>query len=145
MPAWVQQGYQAYAKRMPADVALQLHEIPLQKRHTNQSNDKQQAKESQLMLQAIPTNAYCVGLEIHGKAYTTENLAQCFTRWSQQSANIALLIGGPEGLSDTCRARAQESWSLSQLTLPHPIVRVVLAEALYRAWTVTQGHPYHRT
>ena len=144
MPVWVQQGYQEYAKRMPAEVSLQLHAVPLQKRYANQPTEKQQAKESQLMLQAIPANAYSVALDVKGKAYTTDTLAQRFSHWSQQSANIALLIGGPEGLSNDCLTQAQERWSLSTLTLPHPIVRVVLAEALYRAWTVTQGHPYHR-
>ena len=147
MPAWVEQGYHEYARRMPPEAALMTHEIALQKRPKQMSHTVLQRlmdKEGQQMLMAVPDNAYCVALEIEGRSLSTEQLAKRLQHWSQQSANIALLIGGPEGLAESCRQRAHESWSLSALTLPHPMVRVIVAEALYRAWTFNQGHPYHR-
>ncbi len=144
MPGWVEQGYVEYAKRLPADCALLLHEIAPGKRSKGADLERARREEGEKMLAALPKGAYVVALEVGGRDWSTEDLAQRLTEWRQQGRDVALLVGGPEGLADTCRARADVQWSLSRLTLPHPLVRIVLAEQIYRAWSITQGHPYHR-
>jgi 23S rRNA (pseudouridine1915-N3)-methyltransferase len=144
MPDWVTQAYQIYQKRLTGSVQLELIEIPLNKRGKNADIKRLIEKESQQMLAAIPPRYRVVCLDVKGKALSTENLAQKLENYEQQGDNIALLIGGPEGLSNNCLARADESWSLSAMTLPHPMVRVILAEQIYRAWSLNIGHPYHR-
>ncbi len=144
MPAWVVQGYTEYARRMPADCALVLHEIPAGKRGKNADVKRILAEEGQRVLEKIPKGAQVVALEVGGKNHSTEQLAARLDHWRNRGGDVALLIGGPEGLSATCRQAAQEQWSLSNLTLPHPLVRVVVAEALYRAHSLLIQHPYHR-
>jgi 23S rRNA (pseudouridine1915-N3)-methyltransferase len=144
MPDWVEAGYVEYAKRLPADCALLLHEIAPGKRTKGADLERARREEGEKMLAALPKGAYVVALEVGGRDWSTEDLAQRLTEWRQQGRDVALLVGGPEGLADTCRARADVQWSLSRLTLPHPLVRIVLAEQVYRAWSITQGHPYHR-
>jgi len=144
MPDWVEAGYVEYAKRLPADCALQLHEIAPGKRSKGADLERARREEGERMLAALPKGAYVVALEVGGRDWSTADLAQRLTEWRQQGRDVALLVGGPEGLADTCRARADVQWSLSRLTLPHPLVRIVLAEQVYRAWSITQGHPYHR-
>lgn len=144
MPGWVEQGYAEYAKRLPADCALQLHEIAPGKRTKGADLERARREEGDKMLAALPKGAYVVALEVGGKDWSTEDLAQRLAEWRQLGRDVALLVGGPEGLADSCRARADVQWSLSRLTLPHPLVRIVLAEQIYRAWSITQGHPYHR-
>lgn len=143
MPQWVEHGYAEYAKRLPKHCQLKLTEIPLQKR--SKHNIQQCiAKESAAMLAAITKQSHVIALEVTGKAWTTQQLSQHIESWQAEQSEVSLLVGGPEGLSDECLARAKQQWSLSNLTLPHPVVRVVLAEALYRAWSLSVGHPYHR-
>ncbi|MDH5593228.1 MAG: 23S rRNA (pseudouridine(1915)-N(3))-methyltransferase RlmH, partial [Gammaproteobacteria bacterium] len=101
-------------------------------------------KEGQQMLAAIPKGAVVIALEVTGRQWDTPQLAQKLEQWMQDGHDVALLVGGPEGLAPECLARADAKWSLSALTMPHPLVRVVLAEQLYRAWTITRNHPYHR-
>ena len=96
------------------------------------------------MLAAIPAQERVIALDIPGKPQSTSSMADALRQWQMQGGNTSFLIGGPDGLSAACLARAQESWSLSQLTLPHPLVRIVLAEQLYRAWSLLNNHPYHR-
>ncbi len=144
MPGWVEEGYAEYAKRLPADCALLLHEIAPGKRTKGADLERARREEGEKMLAALPKGAHVVALEVGGRAWSTEQLASHLEQWRGQGQDIALLVGGPEGLADVCRARADEQWSLSNLTLPHPLVRIVLAEQLYRAWSITQGHPYHR-
>ena len=96
------------------------------------------------MLAAIPKGAYVIAMEVGGKNWSTEQLSQQLDNWLHGGCDVALLVGGPEGLAPACRARADQLWSLSPLTFPHPLVRVVLAEQLYRAWSLLKGHPYHR-
>lgn len=144
MPGWVEQGYAEYAKRLPADCALQLHEIAPGKRTKGADLERARREEGEKMLAALPKGAYVVALEVGGRDWSTEDLAQRLAEWRQLGRDVALLVGGPEGLADTCRARADVQWSLSRLTLPHPLVRIVLAEQVYRAWSLLQGHPYHR-
>ena len=101
-------------------------------------------KEGELTLAVIPKGNKIVTLEVTGKAWTTPQLASAMKKWQLGACNISLLIGGPEGLSEECIARSQQRWSLSALTLPHPLVRIIVAESLYRAYTLTINHPYHR-
>lgn len=144
MPAWVQQGYDEYAKRLPRECELVLKEIAPGKRAKNSDIARIIKDEGERLLKAIPSDTRTVTLDIPGKAWTTPDLAEALQRWLNSGQNIALLIGGPEGLSETVKQRADESWSLSKLTLPHPLVRVIVAEQLYRAWSILHNHPYHR-
>jgi 23S rRNA (pseudouridine1915-N3)-methyltransferase len=144
MPAWVEQGYHEYAKRLPPECRLQLVELPPAQR--SKSTDLQRAiqDEGQRMLKAIPKNANVIALDVKGKSHSTESLATSLGDWLQSGRDIALLIGGADGLSQECLQVAGSKWSLSALTFPHPLVRVILAEQLYRAWSLLKGHPYHR-
>ena len=144
MPAWVEQGYQEYAQRMPAEVELVLREISPGKRGKNADISRIMQEEGQRIQMAIPKNNHIVALDVKGKAWSTEQLAQRLGQWMQSGQDVALLVGGPDGLSQACRDQADEYWSLSPLTFPHPLVRVILAEQLYRAWSVLRNHPYHR-
>ena len=144
MPAWVCAGFQEYQRRFPRDLPLELVEIPAGKRGKNADIDRILHKEGEQMLAAVGKSARVVTLDIPGRPWTTEQLAEQLTRWQLDCRDTAILIGGPEGLAPACKAAAEQSWSLSPLTLPHPLVRVVAAESLYRAWSINNNHPYHR-
>lgn len=144
MPAWVEAGYAEYARRLPRECALRLVEIPPGKRGRNADVARILRDEGERMRAAIPRDCQVIALEVGGKAWSTPQLADNLRVWMAGGRDVALLVGGPEGLDDACRACADQLWSLSALTLPHPLVRIVAAEALYRAWSVTAGHPYHR-
>jgi len=144
MPDWVEKGYQEYARRFPKEMQLELLEINAGKRGKNADIQRILKKEGELALAAIPKGNKIVTLEVTGKAWTTEQLANEMTQWQVGARNISLLIGGPEGLAQECIEKSEQSWSLSALTLPHPIVRIIVAESLYRAYTLTINHPYHR-
>ncbi len=144
MPSWVEQGYQEYARRLPADCTLQLVEIPAGKRGKGADIARITRQEGEKMLSAVPRGAHIVTLEVTGRAWSTENLSNELDNWLHDGRDVALLVGGPEGLAKECVAQAGQRWSLSNLTLPHPLVRVVVAEQLYRAWSILQNHPYHR-
>lgn len=144
MPAWVTTGFQEYQRRFPRDLPLELVEINAGKRGKNADIGRILHKEGEQMLAAVPKSARIVTLDIPGRPWTTEQLADQLTRWQLDGRDTAILIGGPEGLAPACKAAAEQSWSLSPLTLPHPLVRVVAAESLYRAWSINNNHPYHR-
>lgn len=144
MPSWIEQGYHEYAKRLPHDFRLELAEIDLNKRGKNADTKRLFEREGNQMLQAIPNGDYVIALDVLGKSWQTPQLAKLLQQKHATSVNISLLIGGPEGLAPTCLARANLKWSLSELTFPHPLVRVIIAEQIYRAWSITQNHPYHR-
>jgi 23S rRNA (pseudouridine1915-N3)-methyltransferase len=144
MPGWVQQGYEEYAKRLPRECELILKEIAPDKRGKNSDIARIIKNEGERMAAAIPQSTHVVTLDIPGKPWTTAELAQAMKRWLESGQNVALLIGGPEGLSDSAKQLARESWSLSKLTFPHPLVRILVAEQLYRAWSLLNNHPYHR-
>ena len=144
MPAWVNEGFEEYRKRLNQDVTVELVEIPAGKRGKNADIDRITEKEGELMLAAIHPSDYVIALDVQGQRLSTEKLSQQLEKRLQQGNHVALLIGGPEGLAPQCRSKARESWSLSDLTLPHPLVRVLIAEQLYRAWSILKGHPYHR-
>mgnify|MGYP003384085284 FL=1 len=144
MPGWVQSGYAEYAKRLPNELHLELVEIPLATRRKNEAPDRAIASEGEAMLKAIGQGDRVIALEVKGKPWGTDQLARNLFDWQGSGDNFSLLIGGPDGLSQSCIARANISWSLSALTLPHPLVRIILIEQLYRAWSINAGHPYHR-
>jgi len=144
MPSWVAEGYAEYAKRLPAESSLRLVEIPALRRLKGASVTQLVEREGERMLAAIPKDCTVLALDVNGREWDTEQLAQQLGDWLAGGRDVALLVGGPDGLAPACLARAQQAWSLSKLTLPHPLVRVVLAEQLYRAWTILRHHPYHR-
>lgn len=144
MPKWVEQGYQEYAKRLPREFSLELIEIAPGNRGKNADIERAIRKEGEQMLSKIGSSDHVVALEVLGKAWSTEQLATEAEKWQMSGRDVCLLVGGPEGLAPECRQRADQQWSLSPLTLPHPMVRILLAEQVYRAWSVIQGHPYHR-
>lgn len=144
MPEWVETAYKTYAQRLPRDCCLELIEIPIAKRTRNQLANKWMEKEGESILKAIAPSDWVIALDVEGQNWSTAKLASQMIKWQSMGNNIALLVGGPDGLSPQCLARANQKWSLSALTFPHPLVRVVLSEAIYRAWSVTVNHPYHR-
>lgn len=144
MPAWVEQGYVEYAKRMPPENKIKLIEVNAAKRSKNSDIKRLTQQEGNKMLEQIPKGAKVIALDVLGVACSTEDLAEELKIWHASGQDIALLIGGPEGLAEACLKRAQQKLSLSKLTLPHPLVRVVLVEQLYRASTILKGHPYHK-
>ncbi len=145
MPSWVVEGYREYTKRLPRECSLQLVEIPPAKRHKSLSAEQARQQEGQAILAALPKDCSVVALDVRGKPWSTETLATQLDDWLVSGRDVALLVGGPDGLSDACLERADQRWSLSALTYPHALVRIVLAEQLYRAWTINTGHPYHRS
>ena len=144
MPSWVEQGYKEYAQRLPAEARLELKEIAPGKRGKNADIKRIVQDEGQRIISSLPKNAHIVVLDVKGKAWSTEQLSDRLDAWMQSGQDVALMVGGPEGLSEECRALGREYWSLSALTFPHPLVRIIVAEQLYRAWTVLKNHPYHR-
>jgi 23S rRNA (pseudouridine1915-N3)-methyltransferase len=143
MPGWVNEAWADFSKRLPRSFNLELVELPLQKRGAGQL-DKIRAQEDEKMCAAIRPGERVIALEVGGKAWSTEQLSVELEAWQNSGDDYAILIGGPEGLGPKSLAAAQQSRSLSKLTLPHPLVRVLLVEQLYRAWTIQVGHPYHR-
>ncbi len=144
MPRWVQEGYTEYAKRMPVECALRLIEIAPGRRGKGADIARALRDEGKRILTAIPKGCQVLALDVKGKSWDTEQLSQKMAGWMADGCDLALLVGGPEGLSDSCLQRANGGWSLSALTLPHPLVRVVVAEQLYRALSLLRNHPYHR-
>ncbi|WAJ70621.1 23S rRNA (pseudouridine(1915)-N(3))-methyltransferase RlmH [Catenovulum adriaticum] len=144
MPAWVEQGFSEYQKRFVRDFSLELIEIPAGKRGKNADVKRILEKEGELMLAAVGKGHRVVTLEVTGKAWTSPQLAQQMQNWQLDGRDVSLLVGGPEGLSPACIAASEQKWSLSALTLPHPMVRIIIAESLYRGWSINQNHPYHR-
>ena len=144
MPSWVETGFEEYRKRMPAELKLDLIEIPLSPKGKGSSNPSKETQ-GQAILKAINKQDRVIALDVLGKSMSTESLAMQLSSWQMSGQDICLLIGGPDGLSPECLQRANMKWSLSDLTLPHPLVRVLLMEQLYRAWTINKNHPYHRS
>ncbi len=144
MPDWVLTAFAEYQRRFPKEMPLELIEIPAGKRGKNADIPRILQKEGELTLAAVGKGARIVTLDLPGRPWSTEQLAEQLETWKQDGRDVALLIGGPEGLAPACKQAAEQSWNLSSLTLPHPLVRVLVAESLYRAWSITANHPYHR-
>lgn len=144
MPAWVQAGYREYATRLPRECALNLIEIPAGKRSPNADLTRLIRAEGERLQAAVPSGSRIIALDERGREWNTAELADQLTGWLREGRDLSLLVGGPDGLDAPCRDRAEQLWSLSRLTLPHPLVRIVVAEQLYRAWSLLHHHPYHR-
>jgi 23S rRNA (pseudouridine1915-N3)-methyltransferase len=143
LPAWADTAYQDYAKRFPPECRLELKAVKAEPRGSKAAHALMSA-EAQRIEAAIPKGARRIVLDERGDRLTTVQLAERLKRWLGEGRDAAILVGGPDGLDPTLKASADETIRLSDLTLPHAFVRVLLAEALYRAWSVTTGHPYHR-
>ena len=142
-PDWVVAGFSDYARRLPRELTLRLVEIPVAPRK-QLPIERARRQEGERILEQLAPRDWVVALDVAGAVYATEGLAQKFAAWQLQGRDVAFLIGGPDGLDPACLERADERFSLSALTFPHGLVRVMLAEQLYRAWTLHSGHPYHR-
>lgn len=144
MPSWVAQGIDEYVRRMPKECQVKFVELPLGQRVKSKNIKQAMQQEEKSILAAIPDNVQIIALEVTGRNWSTEVLSNKMQDWMQSGKDVALLVGGPDGMTQACLDKAQEKWSLSNLTLPHPLVRIVLAEQLYRALMVIKNHPYHK-
>lgn len=141
MPGWVADGWQEYARRMPGHLALRLVEVPVAGKR---GAGRESLLESERLLGRTPEGARCVALDGNAPGWSTDKLAQRLDQWQMEGAPVWFLIGGADGLDPNALRTCSERWSLGPATLPHMLVRVVVAEQLYRAWTILSGHPYHR-
>jgi len=144
MPAWIKTGFGEYVKRLPPEIRIELAELKPEERTSGKTVDKAKALEGERILAAIPEGATVYALDEKGRSVTTQGLAVMLAGWMRDATHPAFVIGGADGLSDEVRTRADKLLSLSALTLPHGLARVVLAEQLYRAWSILANHPYHR-
>lgn len=144
MPAWVRDGYAEYATRLPPEAELRLIEIPAEKRTRKANLSRIAESEAERLRMATPAKARVIALDGRGRLLDTPALAGRMAQWMQDGRDVALWVGGPEGLTDRARKEAEFLWSLSPLTFPHPLVRVIVAEQLYRAFSIMRNHPYHR-
>jgi len=144
MPKWVQEGYAEYAKRLPKSCAIKLVELPMAQRGKTGSVDKYKAEEAKKILAAVPKGAMLIVLDEHGQQVTTKGLAENLEDWLASGQDVALVVGGPDGLEQSLIQQARWKWGLSKLTMPHTMVRILVAEQIYRAYSVINNHPYHR-
>ncbi len=144
MPAWIETGFQEYAKRMPPECRLVLKEIKPIERSSARNAETVMAQEKIRIEAVLPKGGYLVALDEHGIDLTTMQLSTHLTQWQQQGRDVTFVIGGADGLDAEFKKQANLLMRVSSLTLPHGMVRVLLAEQLYRAWSITKNHPYHR-
>jgi len=144
MPGWIQDGFQEYVRRMPPEIRVELMELKPEERTSGKTTERAKTLEGERILAAVPEGATLIALDERGKAVTTQGLSVMLSGWMRDGTSPAFAIGGADGLSEAVKERAQKLVSLSALTLPHALVRVVLAEQLYRAWSILARHPYHR-
>lgn len=143
-PAWMATGIAEYQQRLPRDWQFTFKDIPVAKRNKGEPVGKAIKAEGERMLAAVAKDSVVVALDRKGQNWSTEELASNLQNWRLEVGKIQILIGGPDGLAKECLAVANKSWSLSKLTFPHFLVRLMLAEQVYRAWSVINGHPYHK-
>lgn len=144
MPGWVGNAFDEYAGRMPRSCTLGLREIPARKRGKNADIPRILGEEARDLARAVPNGSLKISLDRKGRTLTTRELSDRLQGWIDESRDVALLVGGPEGLSEEVLRESDHVWSLSALTFAHPLVRVIIAEQLYRAWSICAGLPYHR-
>ena len=144
MPAWIQEGFQEYVRRMPPEIRVELVELKPEERTSGKTTEKAKGLEGERILAAVPPGSELIALDERGRAVTTQGLSVMLAGWMRDAMNPALAIGGADGLSEDVKQHASKLVSLSTLTLPHALVRVVVAEQLYRAWSILARHPYHR-
>ena len=143
-PGWVDDAFGVYTERFPREWKFRLDVIPAVRRFKNDKSQQATNEEGEIILQKLKADEEVVLLDERGKQMTSKALARRLADWQTGGRDLCLVIGGPDGVSDTVRKRANFTWSLSQLTLPHGMARALLAEQLYRAWSLQTGHPYHR-
>ena len=143
-PSWAEEGFSEYQKRIPKEFKFQLHQVKPGKRSGESNLKKIMFDEGRRMISLIPKNAIVIKLEIEGQQWATKNLSSNLQNWMNNRRDIAFLVGGPEGLPSECKKISSISWSLSALTLPHSLVKIFIAEQIYRAWSILTNHPYHR-
>jgi 23S rRNA (pseudouridine1915-N3)-methyltransferase len=143
LPGWVYDGVETYRQRLPRHIQLEMVEVPAGNRSGKGGSAVEE--ESRKLLKRASSADLMIALDEHGRAPNSAEIAADMRAWLDHVPHVAMLIGGPDGLADACREKADGVWSLSRLTLPHGLVRVVLVEQLYRAWTILDGHPYHRS
>lgn len=141
---WANDGFNEYQQRLPPECKINLIPIPLSKRTKTSCISQHIEQEQKKILAAIPKGSRVIALDVTGQPWSTQQFAEVLRRWQLERQDISLLVGGPDGLGAACLSKAEQIWSLSPLTLPHALVRVLLAEQIYRAWSLLQGHPYHR-
>lgn len=144
MPDWVNSGFQEYARRMPREAELKLIEVKPETRGESTHAAQALENEKRRISAALPKNSVAIALDEHGRSYTTRQLAERLAAWQMDGRDVVFVIGGAEGLPEATKAEAESLWSLSPLTLPHGLVRIVLVEQLYRAYSILRNHPYHR-
>ena len=144
MPGWVEQASQDFIKRLPAEIKINSILLPLIKRGKNPDIPRTVRDESRKLLSAIPKGSLPVVLDVSGQPVTTMKFSSMLDTWLQQAQDVSIVIGGPDGVSDELLSAASIKLSLSALTFPHPLVRVILLEQIYRAWSILNNHPYHR-
>ncbi|HMW53757.1 MAG TPA: 23S rRNA (pseudouridine(1915)-N(3))-methyltransferase RlmH [Rhodocyclaceae bacterium] len=144
MPSWVEAGFNDFAKRMPRELPVQLVEVKAEPRTTGKTVEAMMAAEAARIEAALPPRCRRLILDERGEDLTTRALARRLEHWQTEGDDVALIVGGPDGLDPALKSTAHETMRLSSLTLPHALVRVMLAEALYRAWSLSKNHPYHR-
>jgi 23S rRNA (pseudouridine1915-N3)-methyltransferase len=144
MPSWITEGFNEYTKRMPREAAISLVEIKPEPRNSGKTAAQIMEAEAQRIRAALPVSALCIALDEHGATPTTRQLSQHMQDWMQQGCDVAFVIGGADGLHESVKRQARQLMALSALTLPHGMVRVLLAEQLYRAHSLLHNHPYHR-
>lgn len=144
MPGWVEEAFGDYVARLPRECSLQLTEITPGQRGKNADIARAKQAEGEKILKAIPRDAYVIALDEHGEALGSTGWGSALKQWMQMGRDVCLLVGGPDGHAPEVLARADKKWALSKLTLPHALVRVLVAEQVYRAWSLLSNHPYHR-
>jgi 23S rRNA (pseudouridine1915-N3)-methyltransferase len=144
MPTWIETGFKEYAKRLPKNINFKLVEINPAIRGKNNSAENYKQKEEENINNALAANSLIIALDEQGKSLNSQSLASQLQTWNDEQQHISLIIGGADGLSNAIKNKANQLWSLSEMTLPHGLVRVMIAEQIYRAWSITQNHPYHR-
>ena len=143
-PAWIKEGVTEYQKRMPRECALEIKEFATAKRFKNDSLDKLKKEEEKEIRKLFVKDARLIALDREGSIWSTDDLASKMKQWMNDYSHIQMLIGGPDGLSKNCLDKADDTWSLSRLTFPHLLVRILVSEQLYRAWSMLNNHPYHK-
>jgi len=144
MPAWINQGVEEYSRRTRTQLPFSIIEVASVKRNKTTSNNKILVTEANRIRQHVPAQAYKIALDEKGREFTTKKFSQRLDDWIQDGQDVAFIIGGADGLDPDLKTEANDTWSLSQMTLPHGLVRVLLAEQIYRAWSLLHNHPYHR-
>jgi len=144
MPEWVNIGYSEFSKRMPPEIQIKLIEITPSVRNKATPIEKNIKEEGERIQSAIPSNSRLIVLDEKGKNFSSVDLSKKMESWLPMGQDISIVIGGADGVDNVIKQQAVEKWSLSSLTLPHALVRVVVAEQLYRGWSILKGHPYHR-